>query len=69
MLIYGFVWVNRFDLAYAIGVLTRLIFDVNFGDACTDTGIPIANSPDSSNPNAPTINNWGIEIIENFIMP
>ncbi len=69
MLVYGFVWVNRFDMAYAIGVLMRLIFDVSFADACNDSGIPVANSPDSSNPNAPTINNWELEIFENFLKP
>ena len=47
MFIYGLVWVNRFDVAYAIGVLTRLIFDVSFSDACPPgSGTPIANSPD-----------------------
>ena len=47
MFIYGVVWVNRFDIAYAIGFLTWLIFDVSFSDACpSDSGIPTANSPD-----------------------
>ena len=30
MFVYGVVWVNKFDVAYALGVLTRLIFDVSF---------------------------------------
>ena len=57
MLVYGFVWVNKFDMSYALGVLTRLIFDVSFADACNDSGKAVANSPDNSNPNSPTINN------------
>ena len=51
MLVYGFVWVNKFDMAYAIGVLTRLVFDVSFSDACPESGLPVANSPDLSDPN------------------
>ena len=51
MLVYGFVWVNKFDMAYAIGVLTRLVYDVTFSDACPESGLPVANSPDLSDPN------------------
>ena len=58
MLVYGFVWVNKFDMAFAIGVLTRLVFDVSFSDANPESGLPVANSPDLSNPNSPTSENW-----------
>ena len=59
MFVYGVVWVSKFDIAYSIGVMTRLLFDVSFADACpASNGTPNADSPDANtNPNAATNSN------------